>query len=130
MAHPVILEFSSGQRENYEFIVKKVLNNWIRHIIFKFTDPIDDVSQVVFHFDRKSQNIFRVTLVDSGLGTGEFDSNLSFEGQITELHDRLKDLKKKNHGHEMRSGKYKKKFAEQEERIKELEKQLKEYEKD
>lgn len=124
-AHPIILEFMSGTRENYEYIVKRHLNNYIRNIIFKYTDPIDDVSQIVFHFDRQSQNIFRVTLVDSGLGSEEFSSNLSFEGQITELHDRLKQLKKDNQGLMMRNAKYMKKFPIQEARIKELEKELK-----
>ncbi len=129
LAHPIILEFLSGQRENYEYIVKKRLNDYVRNIVLKYTDPIDDVSQIVFHFDRKGQTIFRITLVDSGLGSEKFSSNLSFEGQISELHDLLKTLKKDNQGLKMRNGKYMNKFKEQESEIKDLKRQLKEYEK-
>ena len=106
MAKEVQVYFSSsGKKADKPFIIPNRVCRNLWHIWDRYCTPDDDVHEIVFHFDYKERAPYQITLVDSGLGGDKFESNLKFEGQITDVYDKYNECKNEAQGLKMRNGK-------------------------
>jgi peptidoglycan hydrolase CwlO-like protein len=96
------LVYASGKLPTEAVMVKFKLNRWLRNFMVKHA--IHGEKEVVIHWNPKQDEVTQISLVDSNLDE-QFQSNMDFEGQITELHKQLRELSNENKGLKMRKGK-------------------------
>ncbi len=92
----VPIDFASGKECNRTTNIKGRIMRYIRDLVRINSEKEDDVTEVVFHYDRKEEDVFKITFVDSGLGEERFVSNTEFEGPLLELHAKVEKLEKRN----------------------------------
>jgi hypothetical protein len=109
MAYPTKIVYASTMEEGKEHYIKNRVARHVNGLYEKYCLPEDDVSEFVFHYDRRTRQVYQITILDSGIGRGGFKSNLNYEGQITELLKENQSLKNQRQGHKMREGRHIKK---------------------
>ena len=129
MAYPTKIVYASTMEEGKEHFIKNRVARAVNAIYEKYCLPEDDVSEFVFHYDRRTRQVYQITILDSGIGRGGFKTNLNYEGQITDLIKENQALKNKIQGHKMREGRHIKKVDALEQMVKNLPK-VKEIEED
>jgi len=119
MGYEVTLEFMSGQKPPRSIFVRNRIHRWVREVIRTRSNREDDVNNILIGYDKNTQRISFISLDDAALSKG-FESNLSFEGQITELLDQNKKMKNEIRGYRMREGLYKSQIEQMSQKLEEL----------
>lgn len=111
IAKEVPVRYASGIIDDVKpIVVKNRTIFFLRRLYERYGLPSDkDIFEVVFHLDKQYRDPYQITILDSGKD-GTFQSNLDFEGRITELVADLEKQKNVIQGYKMRAGRMRNKI--------------------
>ena len=116
MAKEVSVVYASGIKNDNPVVIKNRVMRYMTYLYERYAQPNDDVFEVMFHYDRKTRETHQITIVDSGLAE-RFQSNLNFEGRITELIAEMQKQRNIIQGYKMREGRMRNKISALEEEV-------------